>query len=251
MKHYCLFALIAALPSVVNAENMEIASPYYVKGGVNSSVLDDNKKESEAFGFEAMLGYHFNNDIFLETGYQNFNLGRENDLGLDALSLRANWLMPVSDYAAIYAGPGFSYINDGISPSAQLGLQYQLTTNWIADVSYQGIFDINELEDDLYSFNLSFLYRFPSSQPYVEEEIEVFIPEPEIEQPIEVTPKPKICSLESKPYILVEGDYLIKIAVTNNVTLKDLLNLNPQLKGRNINLVYPGETINYPVTVCH
>ena len=250
MKHYYLLALITTLPSVVNAQDIETASPYYLKGGVNSSFLDDNKKESEAFGLEAMVGYHFNNDIFLEAGYQTFNLGRDDDLDLDALSIRANWLMPVSEFAAIYAGPGFSYINDGVSPSAQLGLQYQLSTNWVADVSYQGIFDINELEDDLYSFNLSFLYRFPSSQPYVEEEVEVIIPEPEIKEPVQATPKQKRCSLESEPYRLVEGDYLHKIAATNNVTLEDILNINPQLKGRNINLVYPGETINYPVTVC-
>lgn len=249
MKHYCLFALIAALPLVVSAEDMETASPYYIKGGVNASILDDNKKESEAFGLEAMLGYHYNNDIFLEVGYQNFNLGRDDDLDLDAISLRANWLMPVSDYAAIYLGPGFSYINSEVSPSAQVGVQYQLSTNWVADVSYQGIFDVNALDDDdLYSFNLSFLYRFPSSQPYVEEEVEVVIPEPE--QPVEVIPKPKTCSLESEPYKLVEGDYLIKIADANNVTLRDILDLNPQLRGRDINLVYPGELINHPITVC-
>ncbi|MFV8458620.1 outer membrane beta-barrel protein [Vibrio owensii] len=251
MKYYYLLVLIASLPSAVTAQDRDNTSTYYLKGGINSSFLDDNKKESEAFGLEAMIGYRVGNDIFLETGYQTFNLDRDDDLDLDALSIRTNWLMPVSEFADIYAGPGFSYINDGVSPSAQLGLQYQLSTNWVADVSYQGIFDINDLEDDLYSFNLSFLYRFPSSQPYVEEDVETIIPEPEIEQPVEVIPKPETCNLESKPYQLVKGDYLNKIAATNNVTLEDILDLNPQLKGRNINLVYPGETINYPVTVCN
>lgn len=248
MKYYYLIALTMVLPSTVVAENTEIISPYYLKGGVNSSFLDDNKKESEAFGYEAMFGYHFKNDIFLEAGYQNFNLGRDDDLDLDALSFRANWLMPVSDYAAIYAGPGFSYVDSEVSPTAQLGLQYELTKNWFADVSYQGIFDINDLEDDLYSFNLSFLYRFPSSKIYVEEES--IIMEPEVEEPNEVIPEPEVCSLESEPYILVEGDYLIKIANAQNITLKDLLEINSQLEGRDINLVYPGEIINYPIVVC-
>ncbi|WP_038880787.1 outer membrane beta-barrel protein [Vibrio jasicida] len=250
MKYYNLLALLVVLPPFVNAKSIEVTSPYYIKGGVNSSILDDSKKESEAFGFEAVAGYHFKNDIFFEAGYQNFNVNRDDNHDLEALTIRANWLMPVSDFTAIYAGPGFSYIDNELSPSAQLGLQYQLSRNWIADVSYQGIFDINKLDDDLYSFSLSFLYRFSTSQPDVKDDMDIVFSTPELEEP-EATPiETEACHLESMPYRLVEGDYLIKISETNHITLKDILDLNPQLRGRNINLVYPGEIIYYPVVVC-
>lgn len=249
MKQYYLLALMASAASISNAQTVEVATPYYVKGGLNASVLDDRKKDGEGFGFEAMAGFTYKNDIFLEAGYQNFDWRRDDGLELDALSIKANWLMPVSDFASIYAGPGFAFIESEVSPSAQLGIQYQLSTNWYADVSYQGIFNIDELDDDLYSFNFSFLYRFSEAQPVVDEPVSP--PEkPIIEEPIEVVPDQKECRLESYPYQLVKGDYLLKIARINNLTLRDIVELNPQLNGRNLDLVYPGEVINYPRAVC-
>ena len=249
MKQYYLLALMASAASISNAQTVEVAKPYYVKGGLNASVLDDRKKDGEGFGFEAMAGFFYNNDIFLEAGYQNFDWQRDDDIKLDLLSIKANWLMPVSDFASIYAGPGFAFIESEVSPSAQFGVQYQLSTNWYADVSYQGIFDIVDLDDDLYSFNLSFLYRFSDVQQIVDDE-PVMLPETPLEEPKEVVPVRKVCNLESYPYKLVKGDYLLKIARANNLTLHDIIELNPQLKGRNLDLVYPGETINYPRTVC-
>ncbi|GAK20436.1 peptidoglycan-binding LysM [Vibrio sp. JCM 19052] len=116
-------------------------------------------------------------------------------------------------------------------------------------MSYQGIFNIDELDDDLYSFNFSFLYRFSEAQPVVDEPVSP-PEEPIIEEPIEVVPEQKECRLESYPYQLVKGDYLLKIARINNLTLRDIVELNPQLNGRNLDLVYPGEVINYPRAVC-
>lgn len=247
MKQYCILAFLTTLPALVNAEDTVEASPYYIKGGVNASILDDVKKDSEAFGYEAMVGFHYNNDIFIEAGYQNFDLSRDDDLDLDAITARANWLIPVSDYASLYAGAGFSYIKEELSPTAQLGLQYQLSSSWYADVSYQGIFDLEEVNDDLYSFNLSFLYRFPSNQPVV---VEKPVPEPPKEIIEASKQRVEVCEIQSFPYVLEKGDYLIKIANQNKVQLEDILRLNPQLRGRNINLVYPGESINYPDRVC-
>ncbi|APX06401.1 outer membrane beta-barrel protein [Vibrio campbellii] len=250
MKQYYLLALMTLTPSLALAEETAVASPYYVKGGLNASVLDDRKKDGEGFGFEVMAGFIYKHDIFLEAGYQGFDWLRDDNIELNALTLKANWLMPVSDFAAIYAGPGVAYIESDVSPTAQLGLQYQLSTNWYADVGYQGIFDIDGLDDDLYSFNVSFLYRFDNETKALKEE-KVDLPEPPVvEEPAETVPDHIECNLESYPYRLVKGDYLLKIARANNLTLRDIIQLNPQLKGRNLDLVYPGELINYPRTVC-
>ncbi|MGI9918413.1 porin family protein [Vibrio owensii] len=252
MKYRCLAALISMLPIFALAKDPTPLSPYYVKGGVNSSILDANKKESEAFGYEAMFGYTVDDHIFLEAGYQNFNIDRDDNLDLDALSIKANWLVPVSDYTSIYVGSGFSYINDSAAPTAQLGLQYKLSSHWGADVSYQGFFDIDEIKDDLYSFNLSLYYRFPSMQDNAVVKVDNAAPQKEIEKPVQ--PKTisleEVCDMETFSYQLVEGDYLIKVAAENDTTLKDIVEKSPRLKGRDLNLVYPGETVNYSKEVC-
>lgn len=52
------------------------------------------------------------------------------------------------------------------------------------------------------------------------------------------------------PYVVKQGDNLTRIARQMGVTLQDLLKANPQFqaKGRNINLIYPGEKVNLPGT---
>ncbi|MHC0041873.1 outer membrane beta-barrel protein [Vibrio campbellii] len=252
MKHLTLMTILVALPSGVYALDNTSDSSVYIKGGLNVSILDDSKKDSEAFGYEAGIGYQFSNDIFIEGSYQNFDMIRDDDIDLDALSLKANWLMPLSEYASVYAGAGFSWVNSDLSPTAQIGLHYALTNNWTAEIGYQGIFDIKEVKDDLYAFNLAFLYRFPSGQtPKPIEDVTNIEKEPPVtEQPHDIHPQPAICYFDSTPYTLVEGDYLNKIARLNDITLAKLLELNPQLIGRDINLVYPGEKINYPTKKC-
>lgn len=48
MKQYYLLALMTLTPSLALAEETAVASPYYVKGGLNASVLDDRKKMVKA-----------------------------------------------------------------------------------------------------------------------------------------------------------------------------------------------------------
>ncbi len=250
MKQAYILALFAMLPALVNAEQIFQPSPYYLKGGFNASVLDDNKKNSEAFGVEAMLGAEFDKGVLIEGGYQNFNLIRNDLVELDAWTLRVNWKYPVSDYASVYAGGGGALVDSDFSPSAQLGIQYQLSRNWVADISYLGIFDIDKVDDDLYSLNLSLAYRFPSSVPLVVDEMpNVIAP---VKSPVTIMPQPSICAMEKRKYTLVKGDFLIKVANTYEMSLAQLIYLNPQLHGRDLNLVYPGESVKVSsVEVCN
>ncbi|HHI4976846.1 TPA: porin family protein [Vibrio parahaemolyticus] len=243
MKLAYLLALFSMQPALAQAEQIFQPSAYYLKGGINFLVRDDNKKNSEAFGVEAMLGAEFDKGIFIEGGYQNFSLIRNDLVDLDAWALRVNWKYPVSDYASVYAGGGGTLVDSDFSPSAQLGIQYQISRNWVADISYLSIFDIDKVDDDLYSLNLSFVYRFPSSVPVVVDETPNVIA-PVIKPPATIMPQPPICMMKKRKYILVKGDFLIKVADTYEMSLAQLICLNSQLHGRDLNLVYPGESIN-------
>ncbi|MGR5448049.1 outer membrane beta-barrel protein [Vibrio jasicida] len=268
MNNAYLTTLFLVLPLSLHAQETSKTTPYYVKGGLTASILENSKRESEAFGYEAMLGYQFNEYIFAEAGYQSFDAIRDDEHDMNGLSAELNGRLPVSGYASLYAGGGVSLMEGDANPSAQIGLQYQLSDNWSADVSYQGIFGIDAVDDDLYAFNLSFLYRFPSSQlteiePGEESIEDVYITQASNVKDEEQSIKPeaknfshtlqsshKDCYSKNRKYELVKGDYLLKIARENEVELQDILLLNPYLEGRNINLVYPGEEITYPHLYC-
>lgn len=55
--------------------------------------------------------------------------------------------------------------------------------------------------------------------------------------------KMQLDHLESNQYIVQEGDSLLKITKKNNVSLNMLMNLNPWLKNKGIDLIYPDEVI--------
>jgi len=49
------------------------------------------------------------------------------------------------------------------------------------------------------------------------------------------------------PYTIKPGDYLSRIAADKDISLKDLLKVNPKLRMRkNLSLIFPGEIINIP-----
>lgn len=66
MKLAYLLALFSMQPALAQAEQIFQPSAYYLKGGINFSVRDDNKKNSEAFGVEAMLGLSLTKGFLLK-----------------------------------------------------------------------------------------------------------------------------------------------------------------------------------------
>ena len=73
---------------------------------------------------------------------------------------------------------------------------------------------------------------------------EVVAPKPKVVV-VEPIQKEEVCTVKTKDYQLKEGDYLYKIARKNNMSFKDLLELNEDLvKRKNKDLVYPDEVIN-------
>ncbi len=251
MKNIKLLFLLIFLSSGVNAQNGSFTSSYQMSIGTSFSVLDD-VKESESVGYEAMLGYRFKESILFEAGFGNYGLSESKPV-----LVRFKSMIPVSDYASLYLGGGAAY-DDKSYPLLTAGVNYRIDDNWYVDAGYQGIFDIEAVDTNLYSFNVSLVYRFTNKEevtpalevipivkdiptmPVVAEDKKTIVPVEEI----------VACIKKSADYKVKEGDYIISIARKHNMTLSNFLQVNKQFNSRNINLIYPGEIISYNYIVC-
>ena len=272
MNRHFLYILLLITPTILHAET-EI-SPYRISGGATLSVLDDDKKESESLGYKAMIGYTANDSALLEIGYANFALTDEN---INPFLIELSWLYPISDFASLYFGGGGAFMDEGNSPTAKLGVQYQLDRNWYADVGYQGMFALDLQQDDLYSFNIMVGYKFdsktreiitPESRPvtgHTETQIPIIkqpvdkVQEPVVVEPIAIEPieqavvkKIPRCEVKTALYQVIKGDHLYKIARYFNMSLEELLELNPKFENenRNLDLIYPDESIHLSYFSC-
>ncbi|RYU68415.1 LysM peptidoglycan-binding domain-containing protein [Aliivibrio finisterrensis] len=265
MNRHFLYVLLLITPTVLHAETD--ISLYRVSGGATLSVLDDSKKESESLGYKAMVGYTANDSALLEIGYANFNLADEN---INPFLIELSWLYPISDFSSLYAGGGGAFMDEGNSPTAKLGFQYQLDQHWYADVGYQGIFDLDLQQDDLYSFNIMIGYKFDSkNRKIITPELSPIIPKAvppvrTVQQPTDKPPnviapivaKEKVvkktlrCEVNNINYRVKSGDYLYKIARHFNMSFDELIELNPNYENRNANLIYPGEFIDLSYFNC-
>ena len=258
-----LTVLVFVTPTCVFAQNETEVSNYYIKGGVVASVLDSNEL-SESAGYKVTVGHNFEETIALELGYADFMATDSDGIKTNRFVAEANWLMPVSDYAKFYAGAGVGFNSDETNPTAQIGIQYQLAKNWYADVGYQGLFGLKQTEDDLYSFNFSVMYHFDQQSEHNNTAQASQIDELQRET-IDVLNEsalkyedPKLTMNRSndrqdcntKSYTLKKGDYLLKVAAMKDIQLTELLQTNTWLSSRNIDLVYPGERVDYRPRGC-
>ncbi|WP_372384027.1 outer membrane beta-barrel protein [Vibrio sp. BS-M-Sm-2] len=275
--------LIALL--IVNAEGVKAKqplSPVQISSGVVFSVFDNDKADSEALGYSVGAGYNVNSHLRLGLEYSGFGALGGADSGLSTTILDASLLLPLSDYSSLYigAGGGLSTFSDELNYSqidtnvtASLGMQYALTKNWIADISYRGIFDLQKWQDDLYSFNVRVAYRFSNSEEsynsehisksYLEHravkittleesknqkepELRLANNQQNISKPVNLNP----CKKVTQSYQVQTGDHLNKLAKLNQVSLTEILEVNRQLSNRDVNLLFPGEVIKIPQFSC-
>ncbi len=252
MKSIKLLLLLIYLPSLSYAQ----ISPYQMSIGAAFSVLDDIK-ESESIGYEAMLGYRFKGAILFEAGFGNYGLSGSKPYEFKPVLVRFKSMIPVSDYASLYLGGGAAY-DDKSYPLLTAGVNYRIDDNWYVDAGYQGIFDIEAVDTNLYSFNFSLVYRFTNKEEVTPalEVIPIVKDTPTIpvvaEDKKTIVPVEKIvaCVKKSADYKVKEGDYIISIARQHNMTLPHFLKVNKQFNSRNINLIYPGEIISYSYIGC-
>ncbi|WP_186171987.1 porin family protein [Vibrio chagasii] len=239
--------------------------PIQMSGGMTFSAFDDNMGQTEALGYKASVGYNINENALFELGYADFSAFSDSEIdSLRAVMIETDLLLPVSDFAALYAGVGGALSNDDTNLTASLGLKYQLSKNWYADLGYQGIFDSVRQQDDLYAFNALLVYRFSSNE--AEADLSGINLRPNVEQPVEdptqvitaeaqlapIVPIKKAPSCQQRliEYRVVSGDHLLKIARTLDISLEVLVDANLNLNNRDLNLIYPGEKIVYPQLGC-
>ncbi|OEF22523.1 outer membrane beta-barrel protein [Aliivibrio logei] len=264
MKKLPILALITSLSTSVYAEEQYV--PFQFGAGAVFSVLDDDLKESESMGYELILGYHLNDMFLLESGFTNYNPNEEKENNIDLLLTRLKVVVPISDYSSLYAGGGIGIDNQEIYPTLNVGLQYKINTNWYADIGYQGMFGVEPQQVDLYSFNISFIYRFSynnkddksvdlkediveyanvmDKKPVIEDKLPVIKP-----NKIVIKEKPK-CTTQYKRYKVKSGDTMLKISRLFNLALKDVQLVDNEFNLRDINLIYPDEIVNIKYNTC-
>ncbi|CAH7240504.1 LysM domain-containing protein [Vibrio chagasii] len=240
-------------------------SPFQVSGGLAFSTLEENMVESESLGYQLSFGYNASKNLLFEIGYADFSAFSERDMNKSNFAMfGANLLLPVSDYASIYAGSGGAISKHDTSLTATIGVKYKISSNWYADFSYQKIFGLESNENnlfgssDLYAFNTLLEYRFPNyaSREHGRvinensQDITFDVPVNEKVQSQISFLKEKSCKNTIKEYTVVQGDFLYKIARKFDVSLNDIIKLNPKFNTRNIDLIYPDEKIFYE-TVCY
>nr|WP_179947284.1 LysM peptidoglycan-binding domain-containing protein [Vibrio splendidus] len=221
--------------------------------------------ESESLGYQSSFGYNANENLLFEIGYVDFSAFSERDMNKSKFAMfGANLLLPVSDYASIYAGSGGAISKYDTNLTATIGFKYKISSNWYADFSYQKIFGLESNENDLlgsrdlYAFNTLLVYRF---QNYASRDHGRIITEKSqditFDEPVNKNSQSQLLFLEEKScknkikeYTVVQGDFLYKIARKFDVSLNEIIKLNPKFNTRNIDLIYPNEKILYE-TVCY
>ncbi|MGR5357999.1 outer membrane beta-barrel protein [Vibrio chagasii] len=265
MKKMNLMSSIIAVIISISASAEEL--PMQMSGGMTFSAFDDNMGQTEALGYKASVGYNINENVLFELGYADFSaFSGPEKYSLEALMIETDFILPISEYASLYTGMGGALLNDDTSLTTSIGLKYQLTQNWYADIGYQGIFDLAEQKDDLYVFNTQVIYRFSrgkkidstkdvelssdlNSDSVVEEKDLALSLERKQQTSINIE-KERSCQVKLTEYEIVSGDHLMELTRRFNISMDELIKVNSNLNHRNINLIYPDEKIFYPKSVC-
>lgn len=240
--------------SSINALADEL--PFHMSGGLTFSAFDDQMGQTEALGYKVLAGYSFSENVLLKLGYADFSAFSDSEIGsLRAVMIETDFLLPVSDFASLYAGVGGALSSDDTNLTASLGLKYQLSQNWSVDLGYQGVFDVVRQQDDLYVFNTLLTYRFSNNE--VTEGLSDIDPEPNQvltaesqSTSIVSVEKPPSCQRRLVEYRVVPGDHLYQLARTFDISFDELVEVNKHLNNRNLDIILPGETLVYPKFSC-
>lgn len=137
-------------------------------------------------------------------------------------------------------GTGYAYR----SAFVDYGLRYQLLGNITALAGYRFSFDNTEVNKNQFYTGLSFAFNHTKTweEPNISPlQVEVPVAAPQ-SQKHGLENKPDMPLIKRHQYTVKKGDWLIKIARKNNISLSNLIENN---NFKNIDLIYPGETIYY------
>ncbi|EJE8554913.1 outer membrane beta-barrel protein [Vibrio vulnificus] len=148
-----------------------------------------------------------------------------------------------------------------VNPYVKIDVDYHINKNWSVVLGFNQSFSSNYL--DQYAYSLGMKYKFYTENKIIEskplcdcivteEKIEVTLQdiheEEKVVKPIiEQEQKVKTIISDSTPtidYDIKKGDFIHKICRKFNMSIDEFIRINKeQFSGRNLNYVYPGETV--------
>lgn len=251
---------IIACATSFSAISAELPSDWYVGAMMTHNGKTETEKPDASLGTALKLGYKISPTWAIEasTGFygqldmitpgQYVRATTKESRYATDLSLLGNVFL--SKRYKFYGGLGGVFENNELSPVAQVGIRYDLTTLWSFNFGYKFLLS-NEQERKLQSLVIGGQYNFPTSnsnhKPTSYKTIDVK------SEKMDSYTKNKNAEKENNKkasiikYRVKEGDWLYKIARKNNTTLSELSRINNKFKSiEDINLIYPGWIIFIP-----
>ncbi|WP_039977349.1 outer membrane beta-barrel protein [Vibrio jasicida] len=249
---------IIACATSFSAFSAELPSDWYVGAMMTHNGKTETEKPDASFGAALKLGYKISPTWAIEasTGYygrldmitpgQYVSATTKDARYATDLSLLGNVFL--SKRYKFYGGLGGVFENNELSPIAQVGIRYDLTTLWSFNFGYEFLLS-NEQESKLQSLLIGGQYNFPTSNsnhkstPYKT----IDVKSETMDSYSKNAAKENNKKASIIKYRIKEGDWMYKIARKNNTTLSEIFRINKKLKRiEDINLIYPGWIIFIP-----
>ncbi|WP_045423098.1 outer membrane beta-barrel protein [Vibrio jasicida] len=213
--------------------------------------------EDELHGYQLSLGYAFGDRLSSKVGYTSYDLS--NNINRDFFSIALQYQIPLSTYAGLYLSGG-TVVDADFSPQIGLGMYYSLSSNMDLKVGYKTTYNLNEINDELYSFVVGLSYRFnKDDSSLVEYKVkDVALPSDDMKGVSDESPtllndvEVNECSRDILKYVVKSGDWLHKITRMHEMTFKELELLNEYFFAisSNIDLISPGDVLNVYTPSC-
>lgn len=257
-----LFATGVLMPALKFAyanPTVEQYSEDYFYVAPKAIFLSNLDKEQETFAYGIDGGYQWMPYFRTELGVANLRSvlakGSDDLIGYSALAVG---VLPLSKYANINLGIGpMAYYHDqknDVVAMAKLNIEYGITEAIDLVLGYRYFHELTD--NSLYAYELGVKFNFGHSETYIAEPIVDSVPEPVvIAEPVEkplVDPIKVLVDCEYDvvvdEYMVKKGDYLTKIAYLYDMKYSKFKALNPKyFRGRNPDLIFPGETVELDV----
>lgn len=177
----------------------DIAGTFYLGANLGGSLVDTNsvylKGESKPLSLTGGLvgGYFITDYLSAEADYSYLgqkptSTGDENITGLSGYLATQYALSDISSLYFKLGGTMFDDASNSWSPSAGVGVKYEVNKHWLIDVGYRWIDDVPDTESDLYEFAIGGRYFFGIEKPQPKVE---FVAEPEPQ------PEPQLVTMDT------------------------------------------------------
>ncbi|ANQ17044.1 OmpA family protein [Vibrio natriegens] len=194
-KNLIVLMSLFASQTMAAEDNFLSDNVYFgVKGGYHI-LDDDNSHASSPDGSHLGMfaGVRLNDNISWDIGYQSWEKieSAQHNIDVDVIETALRYDSYINEDISLFgrAGMGFAFVEDhstqsnkdydGVSPLAEVGINYWLTDKVSTGLSYQytrAVGGHDELDIDSNSINLSFTYNFSNRFKY--ETVEVVTQEP-------------------------------------------------------------------------